>query len=104
MYHQPFLFFLREVVQAACPPDMGAGALLRGRTTISTARPEAVEGPKRIDAPRPGHNPQMDFLRAETGYAFTTFDAIFAATFTSLPNIILLPAGRAALYFSLGGL
>ena len=60
MYHQPFLFFLREVVQAACPPDMGAGALLRGRTTISTA-----------------------------------------ATFTSLPNIILLPAGRAALCFSL---
>ena len=37
---------------------------------------------------------------AAAGKAFTTFEAFFAATFTSLPNIILLPAGRAGLCFS----
>merc|ERR550537_793364 len=42
----------------------------------------------------------MDFLMAAAGKAFTTFEAFFAATFTSLPNIILLPAGRAGLCFS----
>ena len=47
-----------------------------------------------------GHDPQIAFLMAEAGKAFTTFEAFFAATFTSLPNIILLPAGRAGLCFS----
>ena len=41
-----------------------------------------------------GQDPQMDFLMAEAGKAFTTFEAFFAATFTSLPNIMRLPVGR----------
>merc|ERR1719421_267104 len=35
---------------------------------------------------------QIDFLSADTGKAFTTVLAGFAATLTSLPNIIFLPA------------
>merc|ERR1719171_648089 len=48
-----------------------------------------------------GHDPQIAFLMAEAGEAFTTFEAFFAATFTSFPNIMRLPAGRAGLCFSL---
>merc|ERR1719261_1167698 len=48
-----------------------------------------------------GRDPQMDFLRADAGKAFTTFEAFFAATLTSLPNIMRLPAGRAGLCLSL---
>merc|ERR1712224_123642 len=35
---------------------------------------------------------QIESLRAFAGKAFTTFEAGFAATFTSFPNIIFLPA------------
>ena len=35
---------------------------------------------------------QIESLRAFAGKALTTFDAGFAATFTSLPNITLVPA------------
>merc|ERR1719498_183847 len=43
---------------------------------------------------------QIESLRAFAGKAFTTFDAGFAATFTSFPNITLVPAFRAGLCFS----
>ena len=53
--------------------------------------------------PRPLHptrTPQMESLRAFAGKAFTIFLAGFAATFTSFPNIILLPAFVAGLCLS----
>ena len=44
--------------------------------------------------------PQIESLRAFAGKALTTFDAGFAATFSSLPNITLVPAFRAGLCLS----
>ena len=43
---------------------------------------------------------QIESLRAFAGKTLTTFDAGFAATFTSLPNITLVPAFRAGLCLS----
>ena len=43
---------------------------------------------------------QILSLRAFAGKTLTTFDAGFAATFTSLPNITLVPAFRAGLCWS----
>merc|ERR1719152_1119694 len=89
---------LRKIVQTACRTMRCCG---RG----TPWQDHDWHRPQRSGAtasPTPGKiDPQMDFLMAEAGKAFTTFEAFFAATFTSLPNIMRLPAGRAGLCFSL---
>ena len=68
-----------------------------------TVGSEAVAGPRpcqpnEILLPRVA---QIESLSAFAGKAFTTFEAGFAATFTSFPNITFVPAFRAGLCFNL---
>merc|ERR1719191_1807669 len=61
---------------------------------VDEARQPTTIPPKRLGF-------QIDFLSADTGKAFTTVLAGFAATVTSLPNIIFLPAFVAGFLFVL---
>merc|ERR1711904_215436 len=76
-------------------------AMMRAVYPVAGPRQTPHYSAKGATASQTGHDPQIDFLMAAAGNAFTTFEAFFAATLTSLPNIMRFPAGRAALCFSL---